>query len=184
MPSEPGRAFEVTLATSEASVTVRADRFRADLQRAGLSEGCYGFSVSTSELPLYRFGVTCTWTDLGLPLPGSPWSAPVSPGATFVRGKVRLRVDTPLLGDKRLTGYAFDIAQPLLRIRMGAVCAGEVRDTAVASLYRSQDADDIGDGYHGFILSLPAPLRMIEGGVRLVDVDRDEVLAQLGPKTF
>jgi hypothetical protein len=184
MPGDPGKALDVTLATSDNAVTVRADRFRADLQRAGLAEGCYGFSVAAADLPGYRVGVNCVWADLGLALPGSPWSAPVNPGKTFTHGKVRLRVDTPLSGDRRLTGYVFDAAEPLHRVKLGAICEGALRDAVVASLYRSLDGDEAGDGFHGFNLSLPAPLRMLAAGVQLVDVRRDEVLAQLGPRSF
>jgi hypothetical protein len=184
LPSDPGRTLDVVLAVSDRAVTVRADRFRADLQRAGLAEGCYGFSVAVADLPGYRAGVSCAWADLGLALPGSPWSSPASPGADFRRGTIRLRVDAPLLGDRRLTGFVFDASDPLLRIRLGAACGGGVSDEVVASLYRSLDADDAGDGFHGFSLSLPAPLRLLEAGVRLVDIGRDQVLAQLGPRSF
>jgi len=185
MPSDPARTLVVTLATREGgSVTLRADRFRADLQGAGLSEGCYGFAVAASDLPGYRLGVSCVWSDLGLPLPGSPWSSPASPGATFTRGQVRLHVDTPLPGDHRLAGYVFDGSEPHYRVRIGAVCDGNLKDTSVASLYRNLDAHEAGDGFHGFILSLPAPLRMLGSGVDLVDVGRDQILAHLGPRSW
>jgi len=184
MPGDPGRVLAVTLTTPQSAVTVRADRYRGDLQKAGLADGCYGFAVAVDDLPGYRLGVKCTWNDLDLPLPGSPWRPPENPGATFVCGAVRLRVDAPTPGDLRLTGYVFDVSEPLHRIRIGLVRDGQLADSAVASLYRKLDDDGAGDAFHGFVLSLSAPLCEISAGVSLIDVASRQVLAQLGPQTF
>jgi hypothetical protein len=182
-PSDPGRTHEVVLSTASAAVTVRADRFRADLQTAGLSEGCYGFSAPVSDLPGYGQGVRCTWADLDLPLPGGPWTRPISPGSTFQRGQVRLYVDPQPAGDRRLSGYSFDANDPLRRVRLAAECGGVLVSTTVASLFRKDEGEETGDGFHGFVLLLPRPLRLIGGGVGVIDLDRDLRLARLGARS-
>jgi hypothetical protein len=181
VPGDTSRILEVTLTSSAgAMLTVRADRFRADLQAAGGGDGWHGFSAPTTALPGAESAASCTWSDLGLALPGSPWSAPRRPGRRYRAGSVTLLVDTPAAGDPRLTGYVRDRAHPLRRLTLAAVGpAGELA-TTIASLYRDDQGRPAGDGFHGFMLPLPTPPRLIEGFISIVDADHDRVLARLG----
>jgi hypothetical protein len=96
---------------------------------------------------------------------------------------VLLRFDPPLAGDPRLTGYAIDRRQPLRRVSLRAYDQGQQVAETVASLYRP-DEDLPGDGFHGFVLGLPAPLRMLAGRLAIIDGDGGRTLARLGPKSL
>jgi hypothetical protein len=143
---------------------------------------CYhGFSLPTAALPGAEKGAMCVWTDLDLPLPGSPWSPQRGFAKRYRVGSVVLELDRPLAGDPRLTGYALDRHEPFRRIRLTArTITGEMSRT-VASLHRGQQS---GDGFHGFAIALPAPLRVLEGGVTLIDTNRELVLARLRPQSL
>jgi hypothetical protein len=183
-PTRPEEVLEVTLsARGGAALTLRADRLRAELPTAAESGGYHGFSAPLAMLPGAEEGATCVWSDGGLALPGSPWSPAERDGRRFRAGSMVLKFDSPPAGDPRLTGYVFDSREPFRRVRLCArALAGDVGE-AVASLYRD-DRGLPGDGFHGFVLRLPAPLRALGGRLEVIDVVQDRTLARLGPKTL
>ncbi|HEY2179483.1 MAG TPA: hypothetical protein VGH15_12960 [Caulobacteraceae bacterium] len=184
-PARPGRPLEVTLATaSGARRSILADRFRADLQAAGACDGWHGFSIPLAVLPDAEGGVECLWSDSGRALSGSPWSAPRGSGRAFRAGSVMLSLDPPNPGDPRLTGYVHDRHEPLRRLRLRARRGDDFVSSTTASLHRGRRRGEAGDGFHGFILALPAPLRMLEGGVEIVDADSGRRLAWLGARSL
>ena len=183
-PKRPEEALEVTISVANGgALTVRADRLRADLQAAGENSGYHGFSVPLASLPGADHGATCAWAEDGLALPGSPCTPPNRKGRRFGSRSVVLKFDPPLAGDPRLTGYAFDRRHPLRRIRLRAQDRGHDVAETIASLYRPEK-DLAGDVFHGFVLGLPAPLRMLAGGLAIIDGDGGATLARLGPKSL
>jgi hypothetical protein len=183
LPAEPWRSFEVTLeASGGLTRTVRADRFRADLQAAGAGDGYFGFSIPAAWLPGAALGASCLWTDLGVALPGSPWDP--SRTRRFRAGALLAAFDRPPAGDPRLSGWVRDRRAPLRRVRLAARVAGEEVSGAVACLYRRGSSRGRGDDFHGFVLALPAPLRLLAGGLDMVDADDGSLLARLGPRSL
>ncbi len=183
LPSDPHRALEVTLsAPSGAASTIRADHYRADLKALGLAECCHGFSLPLGALPGAELCVDCAWTDLGFALPGSPWSMPRTKPKRMRRGSLRLTIDAPPPGDARLSGYIYDSRTPLRRVAIGARWDERGSSMTIATLHRTPEWGDADDGFHGFILPLPAPLRMLARGVALFDVDRCQILSRLEPR--
>ena len=129
-----------------------ADRYRADVQKAGYGDGHYGFAVPVSDPALVataRF--LCGRTGAELPRPRPNTGKPA--GRTFNRGGYVLRVDQHPAGPA-LTGWAIDRHHPeerrLLRLRAGRRTLAEQR----ASLYRGDCTEANGDGFHGFSLPL------------------------------
>jgi hypothetical protein len=183
LPADLSCAFDVTLvAAGGASRTVRADRFRADLQAAGTADGYFGFSIPAASLPGAVRGARCAWTDLGLDLPGSPWKP--SRARTFRAGAVVASIDRPPAGDPRLSGWVRDRRAPLRRVRLVARIGGQTVSSAVASLHRRGPRQGRSDAFHGFILSLPAPLRLLADGVDIFDADENRLLARLAPRSL
>ena len=185
LPNDPHLTLEVRLsARGDEGLIVRADRYRADLQALGLSECCHGFELPIQAIPGIEFAAHCAWTDWGTPLPGSPWTAPSRGAIRTRRGATRLSLDPSAPGDPRLTGSVYDAKNPCRRIMLAACSGDDVTSTAVASLYRPEVLADANDGFHGFILPLPAPLRTLQHGIAIVDFDRHQILARLGPRSL
>jgi hypothetical protein len=180
-PDQPHRALEVTLiAAGGARLIVRADRLRADLAAVGLEDCYHGFSASAGRLGTAGV-VACVWSDDGTELPGSPFNPRTGAGVIFQAGGVFIRFDAALPGDPRLVGEAFERRSPQRRIRLGARPARGRQSETVATLYRPGGA---GDGFHGFSLILPAPLRILRDGVNVIDLEHDQVLARLRPRSL
>jgi hypothetical protein len=184
VPDDPYRVLQVTLSSASGARTVLADGYRADLGALGLTEHCHGFSLPIEALPGAEFSAECTWTDLGLSLPGSPWAPRVGLKMRLRKGPMRLSLDSPAAGDPRLTGSAYDARDPLRRITIGAKWAETGSSTTVASLYRLPEWGVADDGFHGFLLALPAPLRMMPRGIAIFDADVRRILARLGPASL
>jgi hypothetical protein len=181
-PERPEEALKVTIVVADGdALTLNADRLRADVQAAG--SNYHGFSAPLAMLPGAARGATCVWSDDGLALPGSPWTPPRHSGRRFGSGSVVVRFDSPLAGDPRLTGYAFDRRKPLRRVSLRARDRGQDVARTVASLYR-REKDLAGDSFHGFVLSLPAPLRTLAAGLDIIEDDSGRALARLGPKSL
>jgi hypothetical protein len=150
---EPRRRLLVTLeGLAAGAVTVVADRYRADLQHAGVGDGYSGFALPIAQ-PYGQLRVTA-----GSPpvvLPGGP---PQSDARRLHRrDNFALYLDNidPRSG---VTGWARDAERPCerqtLRLRDAS---GRVLAVQRATLYRPDLAGAGCDGFHGFgFLPLPS----------------------------
>ena len=141
-----------------------ADRYRADVQRAGYGDGHYGFAISCNDVGLVdRLRISCGEASI-------EWRKPrLRPRSlkprTFETGGHILHLDcVPAMG--RLTGWALERREPgerrLLRLLTGQQLIAEQR----ATLFR-RDCVAVGlDGFHGFSLPLPRSI----GSVTMMDV--------------
>ena len=143
----------------------RADRYRADLQRAGLGDGHCGFVL---RLPTMSGWATLRVFAGGEELDGSPVERP-SPGRIPPRirtsGRFRVSLDPPHLSGVRLTGWAVDLGDPGRPLRLALVCGGTRMASARACLFRPERAASEA-AFCGFDLPSPAPPH---GPLALVD---------------
>lgn len=138
-------------------LVVLADRYRADLQQSGLSDGYCGFSVPLqriSERGPVRLATRAPYVELGIVDPWLPPSARSAKAAAFRSTSYNLQIDRPL-GRAHVTGWAVDLTgtnrRRVLRLRSGSTILAQQR----ATLYRSELAVGHCDGFHGFSLPLP-----------------------------
>ena len=137
---------------------VLADRYRADVHKAGYGDGHHGFAVRFDDLIApgkARF--LCRRSNIELP--GELRCAVSVPGKhgtrTIERAGYFLHLDR-LPGGSCLTGWAVDRRSPderrQLRLRAGR------RPLAVqrATLFRPDSIERNSDGFHGFSLPLPS----------------------------
>lgn len=129
-----------------------ADRYRADVQKAGYGDGHCGFAVPVSSLPVVetaRFLCGKLGTELPRPSAGTPAHR------TYDRVGYVLYLDQRPTGPS-LTGWAIDRQHPeerrLIRLRAGRQTLAEQR----ATLYRRDSMEANSDGFHGFSLPLPS----------------------------
>ncbi len=129
-----------------------ADRYRADVQKAGIGDGHYGFSLPSPGMagPVY---VMQPRSAIALPL--NPSRPPTGRRPqTHHAGSYRLHVD--LLSPGQISGWAVDRARPELRRNLQLYCNGRFAGHRRATLYRPEIVDTQCDGYHGFWFALPA----------------------------
>lgn len=138
-------------------LVVLADRYRADLQQSGLSDGYCGFSVPLQRLsgggPV-RLVTRAPCVELGTADPWQPRSDKASKAIAFRSTSYNLHIDRPL-GQAHVTGWAIDLTgtdrRRVLRLRSGSTVLAQQR----ATLYRAELAAGDCDGFHGFSLPLP-----------------------------
>jgi hypothetical protein len=159
-------------ADNGATVTVTADRHRADVQKSGWGDGYCGFAV-----PAHLFSganaVRGFSLDPPAELPGSPLSLRPRPRPEpHVVDDWLILIDPPKSNRRRLSGWILDPRyppnRPIVELRIGDTAVGRSR----ACLFRP-DADGGDDGLHGFLLHRPARsprgravLRVIGSGER------------------
>jgi len=133
--------------------TGAADRFRQDVKDQGLSDGRSGFLIPfPRSVPLDRpVRVEVVVAGTGLNLGNSPYVKPASPPYLgYFDG-----IDGAYAG-----GWIVDMHHPGKKVRVEAVCAGEVIGSGVADLHRG-DVENAGlptsrCGFH-FLLHRPVP---------------------------
>lgn len=131
-----------------------ADRYRADVQKAGVGDGHYGFSLPIPGSGIIgrvyvmqgRFAVELPLTP-SVPPPGN--SAQKHRAASY-----ELQIDSLFPG--RISGWALDTARPEFRRNLQLYCNGRFIGRQRATLYRAEVVDGRRDGYHGFCFPLPA----------------------------
>lgn len=176
--AQPRQAARLRLsAPGAAPVTVFADRYRADVQKAGQGDGYCGFVV-----PAARFApgavIRCAWADDDLPLPGPMPSSPRPHTASGLQiGPWQLALDPPLRGDPRIGGHLLDPRRPGHRAQLGLYLGAVLLQRATACLYRPEARLPGGDGFNGFAFLPPrrgAVLDLVdlEQGMRLARVRR------------
>ncbi|MCC8431701.1 hypothetical protein LJ725_22220 [Reyranella aquatilis] len=131
-----------------------ADRYRADVQRAGMGDGHCGFSLpipaSGEAAAVYVLQGRST-----VELPPASIVAPAGSGAQKHRAaSYELQIDSLFPG--RISGWALDTARPELRRNLQLYCNGRFIGRQRATLYRAEVVDGRRDGYHGFCFPLPA----------------------------
>jgi hypothetical protein len=175
-PREPRRRLVVTVEGSPGGpVAVVADRYRADLHRAGIGDGYSGFAVPV-ERPWGRLRAF-----VGSPpieLPGSSDLPPPRSQHLHRSGSFALYLDNaePRSG---VSGWALDSERPGER-QVLRLCDGSGRILAEqrATHYRP-DLEGAGcDGFHGFAF-LPVP-ESSAGPFRIEDAARSHVIALPG----
>lgn len=153
---KPGSRLMVRMVDASGAVIAHglADRYRADVQKAGYGDGYYGFALPVAGAEAVRsarFVCGSTGTELPKPSPGHRRAA-----KTIQKGSYTLYLDGAAAGPV-LTGWAVDRHCPkerrLLCLRADRKLLGEQR----ATLYRPDAIDAGSDGFHGFCLPLPRP---------------------------
>ena len=156
--AKPTSRLVVQVADESGEVIARllADRYRADVQKAGYGDGHHGFAmqvVSPDAIGKARFFCGQPLTELSRPKP-----VPKNPRARiFERGDYTLCLDQ-LSAGLSLTGWAIDRNHPeerrKIRLRAGRQALAEQR----ATLFRLDSIERGGDGFHGFTLPLPSDI--------------------------
>lgn len=151
---EPVSRLTIRMMDTSGMVIARgvADRYRADVQKAGYGDGYYGFALPASDAEMARAArFVCEKDGIGLP---SPLLGREGALKTFRRGSYILCLDKSG-AEPTLAGWALDRNQPkerrLLCLRTERNILGEQR----ATLYRPDSIDGQGDGFHGFCLPVP-----------------------------
>lgn len=140
--------------SGETIARLLADRYRADVQKAGYGDGHHGFAmqvVGPRTIAKARFFCGQPITELPQPklVPGNPDT------------RILERADYVLCLDQGparpcLTGWAVDRRHPeerrTLRLRTGQQPLAEQR----ATLFRPDSIERGSDGFHGFSLPLPS----------------------------
>ncbi|WP_174299450.1 hypothetical protein [Caulobacter sp. S45] len=157
-----------------ASVTVVADRYRADVQAAGHADGCCGFVVRTGSAGAQDMSIVVRDT-------GQRLGAQAPRRARRLQRRrhgVLLHLDWPTSGDPALTGYALALRTPLRRLQLGLRLDGELLSSARATLHRSDVPRWRGDSLHGFRLGL-RPARPSARTLWVEDLQTGRRLARL-----
>lgn len=158
-PDEPTSRLVVRMVDASGSLIGQglADRYRADVQKAGYGDGYYGFALPVAGATVAsaaRFLCGKLGTDLPRPPPKLGSSA-----AIFRRGTYTLWLDQPAAGPV-ISGWAVERHQPagrrLLCLRGDRKVLCEQR----ATLYRPDSIEGGSDGFHGF--SMPRPRDTIQ----------------------
>jgi hypothetical protein len=127
-----------------------ADRYRADVQKAGYGDGYYGFAVPASKLDAgARFFCGRLRTELSATKPDTGDSRSV----TLERAAYVLHLDERL-GGSCLTGWALDRLDHRERRQLRLRADGRPLVTQTATLFRPDSIDRGGDGFHGFSFPL------------------------------
>jgi hypothetical protein len=131
-----------------------ADRYRADVQKAGYGDGHHGFAmpaVGPRDMEKKRFLCGKPLTELS-----QPNFVPVSSGARLFERADYILCHDRISASPHFTGWALDRNHPEqrrnLRLRTGHQTLAERR----ATLFRSDSLERGGDGFHGFSLPLPS----------------------------
>ena len=157
-------------------LVVLADRYRADLQQSGLSDGYCGFSIPAQRFrdqgPV-RLVTRAPRFELGVV---DPWRTPPANAyrpVIFEHTSYHLQIDRPI-GQTYVTGWAIALTgtnrRRALRLRSGSAVLAQQR----ATLYRSDLAVGDCDGFYGFSFPLPIGSRRSLG---LEDIESGAIFA-------
>ncbi len=151
-PSSPRSRLSVQITSVEGrSVTLIADRYRADLQAAGIGDGYYGFAVNAARfLNCNRLIARVVSRDFDLPRA----SLIVRSDDECVRdvGRYKYCIDPHHFPGSRLKGWVVNTTDPLERCRIALVVAGQMRSETIACR-RDVNVPLPFDKYHGFVVN-------------------------------
>jgi hypothetical protein len=128
-----------------------ADRYRADVHKAGYGDGYYGFTIrcNTGE---GANGIRVFCRSPRVELPGAKTIGNAFPSAAVRSGSYILQIDSRL-ADSPISGWAIDWSTPELRRPIHLIVDGKFRTWHHATLFRSEFVDPRSDGFHGFSFS-------------------------------
>lgn len=148
--------FRLTVRMVDASGRViadgLADRYRADVQKAGYGDGHHGFALPAADAHLVE-GARFLCGERSTELPRPNTKAGRRP-RTFRRERYVLCLDQSATGPV-LTGWAVDRHHPEERRLVRLRADGQALAIQRATLYRPDSIDGGSDGFHGFSLPLP-----------------------------
>lgn len=175
-PDRPEERQSVELIGDQgARVSVIADRYRADLWRAGFGDGHYGFAVPLGILDRVK-SLRASVKGSGKSLAGGPILIQAD-GTQHLASfnDVALHIDQ-VQRRGALTGWIVDKRNPVRRVDLAIQYRGQALAQTRATRFRS-DIDFGGfDTLHGFVLTWNAGL---SGFGELVDSTRGGVLAKV-----
>ncbi|WP_459937929.1 tetratricopeptide repeat protein [Desulfonatronum parangueonense] len=156
-PEYPDRRLNVEiLCNGSVIATGRAERFREDLQQAGIGDGRYQFHVPIGP-ELFdgkSHNLTVRDAESGQEVPGGP--------LVFLRVPIHGSFD--VIADDQAHGWAFDPVRPHQRLEVEIICVDYPDNPMVvargsAEMFREDLPEaEIGDGRHAFILSISREL--------------------------
>ncbi len=162
-PADPDAAVTLRVLADGAMIgTINADRYRGDLQRAGIGDGCHSFAWTLPErLTPGRHVMRVQRAADGQDLNGSPWTLEAeSDGATppppaLPAGGGWLDAVTR----EHIAGWASDAAAPQTPVALLVFDDDQPIGRVLANRYRPDlAAAGIGRGYHGFEWPIPGGL--------------------------
>jgi hypothetical protein len=158
------------------TLSLIADRARADVFAAGFGGGHSGFSISLRRLEgLHSLRVFAG--DEGAELQGSPFSLrPARAPKPRRAGRLTFAIDPPHLSGAIVSGWVVDKDDPARRCRVVLEREGSILAETTASRFRGDLAQGA-DTLHGFILKLPGGDRR---GLRLLDRETGVALGPVG----
>ena len=162
---EPERPVLVRILDNGVSLAeVLADRYRKDLEAAGIGDGhhAFSFTVPGGFSRDTRHLIEVQRADDGRALRGSPFVLETPNNTVAItRNSLPPRWSGGLNGvtRQRIEGWAWDAASPKTPMELVILDNGEVVGRALANHYREDlKSAGMGDGYHGFILVIPGGL--------------------------
>lgn len=154
-PQSPSRFLAVDIRTDrDVSVTVAADRYRADVHALGIGDGHCGFSVALRELGQFS-AARIVISSIGAELPGSPVRFCDAAPPLRMIGSAAIRLDSLCPARMAISGWAVDVQDPSQRCKLSVRMPNGMRHCTRATLYRSDIALPNVDGFHGFHFEVP-----------------------------
>lgn len=137
-----------------------ANRYRTDLENAGIGDGAHGFVMDAPPVLLdgnvhsVSFRVASTG-DIGT---GSPKAYACRPAVPDIRGHFEG------VSCETISGWAWDASNPAQAVEVEVLVDGAVRSRSMASTFRGDLLNaGVGDGKHGFSIRAPDALRDGQG---------------------
>jgi autotransporter passenger strand-loop-strand repeat protein len=166
---------------------VSADRYRPDLEKAGIGGGCHGFEliVTAGLSPLVRHVIQVQRASDAQELPNSPWVLEAVPQQAVMAlpataEKCAGRIDT--VAPDRITGWAQDGDDPDVPVALQILDNGRLIARVLANRYRADlERAGIGRGRHSFDVAIPGGLSPLARHVIQIRRERDG--AELGVPT-
>jgi autotransporter passenger strand-loop-strand repeat protein len=158
----PDRPVKLRVLDNDVTIgEVVADRYRADLQQAGIGDGRHGFEfrIPGGLSPLVRHVIRVRRARDGRELVNSPWAveaAPI-PLTTAVDGTLHGKLDE--VTREWIAGWAQDSADPDAPVALQILDNGVPITRVLANAYRADLAEaGIGNGWHSLDVIIPGGL--------------------------
>nr|WP_194300047.1 Hint domain-containing protein [Acetobacter musti] len=163
--------------------TVSASTWRSDLEQAGFGNGCCGFSrtIPGGLAPALRHVIEVRRASDGKALAHSPWFIDLPDATALPASSGPLRGHLDIVTRDRIAGWAADDSNAAVALQI--LDNGMVLSRTIANADRNDlRQSGIGDGRHGFDLTLPVPLSPLTRHV--VQVVRESDGAEIAGSPF